>query len=170
MLLASQSSSRSHCRIVRFLQPSRHHDRGAASSAAAIGEGHAIGRRFVGHTEAIFANSYWRLRALGIESYFTRLYTLEGKDAIHISPHSRWIDPPDGFAVVVPRNERKPNPRLLMDICEREGARPTSTYYLGDSLVRDVAMAKLAGVTAIWARYGTKYDPEYWTYLVKVTH
>jgi hypothetical protein len=38
------------------------------------------------------------------------------------------------------------------------------------SLVRDVAMAKLAGVTAIWARYGTKYDPEYWTYLVKVTH
>jgi FMN phosphatase YigB (HAD superfamily) len=57
-----------------------------------------------------------------------------------------------------------------MDICEREGAEPTSTYYLGDSLVRDVAMAKQAGVTAIWARYGTKYDPEYWTYLVKVTH
>src|ERR1700730_3880230 len=39
------------------------------------------------------------------------LYTLEDKDAIHISPDSRWIDPPDGLAIVVPRNERKPNSR-----------------------------------------------------------
>jgi phosphoglycolate phosphatase len=31
-------------------------------------------------------------------------------------------------------------------------------------------MAKQAGVTAIWARYGTKYDPACWTYLVKITH
>jgi len=37
-------------------------------------------------------------------------------------------------------------------------------------LVRDVAMAKQAGVTAIWARYGTKYDLDHWAYLVKVTH
>ena len=44
------------------------------------------------------------------------------------------------------------------------------TYYLGDSLVRDIAMAKQAGVTAIWARYGTEYDPKHWQYLVKVTH
>jgi phosphoglycolate phosphatase len=50
--------------------------------------------KIVGHTEAIFANSYWRLRALGIEGYFSRLYTLEGKDSIHISPDSRWTDPP----------------------------------------------------------------------------
>lgn len=126
--------------------------------------------KIVGHTEAIVANSYWRLRALGIESCFSRLYTLEGRDAIHISPYSRWIDPPKGFITVVPRDERKPNPRLLLDICQHEGAEPTSTYYLGDSLVRDVAMAKEAGVTAIWARYGTTYDPENWAYLVKITH
>lgn len=126
--------------------------------------------RIVAHTEAILANSYWRLRALGIESYFSRLYTLEGRDAVHVSPNSHWTDPPEGFVTVVPRNERKPNPRLLVDICQHEGAEPTSAYYLGDSLVRDVAMAKRAGVTAIWARYGTKYDPECWTYLVKITH
>src|SRR3984893_18167829 len=83
-------------------------------------------------TRAIFANSYWRLRALGIESYFSRLYTLEGKDAIHISPDSSWIDPPAGFVTVVPRDERKPNPRLLVDICQHENAEPKSTYYLGD--------------------------------------
>jgi FMN phosphatase YigB (HAD superfamily) len=59
---------------------------------------------------------------------------------------------------------------LLADICRKECADIASTYYVGDSLVRDVAMAKQAGVTAIWARYGTIYDPEHWTYLVKVTH
>jgi FMN phosphatase YigB (HAD superfamily) len=120
------------------------------------------GVKIVGHTEAIFANSYWRLRALGIEGYFSRLYTLEGRGPIHISHDSRWIDPPEGFVTVVPREERKPNPRLLVDICQHEGIELSSTYYLGDSLVRDVAMAKRAGVTAIWARYGTKYDPECW--------
>jgi hypothetical protein len=31
-------------------------------------------------------------------------------------------------------------------------------------------MAKRAGVTAIWARYGTRYNLECWTYLVKITH
>jgi FMN phosphatase YigB (HAD superfamily) len=128
------------------------------------------GVKIVGHTEAILANSYWRLRTLGIDGYFSRLYTLEGRDAIHISSESRWIDPPAGFVTVVPRDERKPNPRLLLDICRHEGAEPSSTYYLGDSLVRDVAMAKEAGVAAIWARYGTRYDPDCWTYLVKVTH
>jgi phosphoglycolate phosphatase len=135
-----------------------------------LGELREAGVKIVGHTEAIVANSHWRLQALAIENYFSRLYTLEGKDAIHTSPNRRWIDPPKGFVVVVPREERKPNPRLLMDICQREGVDLTSTYYLGDSLVRDVAMAKQAGVTAIWARYGTKYDPDCWTYLVKITH
>jgi phosphoglycolate phosphatase len=71
---------------------------------------------------------------------------------------------------VLPREERKPNPRLLADICRKEGAEIDSTYYVGDSLVRDVAMAKQAKVTAIWAQYGTKYDPQHWQYLVKITH
>jgi phosphoglycolate phosphatase len=139
-------------------------------AAEALAELKRAGVKIVGHTEAILANSYWRLRALGIEGYFSRLYTLEGREAIHISPDTRWVDPPEGFVTVVPREERKPNPRLLADICQREGVEPTSTYYLGDSLVRDVAMAKQAGVTAVWARYGTRYDPACWVDLVKITH
>jgi phosphoglycolate phosphatase len=141
-----------------------------AGVAETLSELRGAGVKIVGHTEAIFANSYWRLRTLGLETYFNRLYTLEGKDAIHISSDSRWVDPPAGFVTVVPRDERKPNPRLLLDICNHEGADPSSAFYLGDSLVRDVAMAKEAGVTAIWARYGTKYDPDCWTFLVKITH
>jgi phosphoglycolate phosphatase len=135
-----------------------------------LAELQSSGVKIVGHTEAILANAYWRMRSLSIDRFFSRLYTLEGRDAIHIAPDSRWVDPPSGFVTVVPRQDRKPNPQLLTDICRKEGADFSSTYYVGDSLVRDVAMAKQAGVTAIWARYGTKYDPEHWRYLVKVTH
>jgi phosphoglycolate phosphatase len=164
--------------IIRKIDPALHRFNSTRKRTLALYQGAAetlseirkAGVKIVGHTEAILANSYWRLRALGIAGYFNRLYALEGKEAIHISADSRWTDPPEGFVVLVPREERKPNPRLLGDICRREGVDIASTCYLGDSLVRDVAMAKHAGVTAIWARYGTLYDPEYWKYLVKVTH
>lgn len=128
------------------------------------------GVTIVGHTEAILANAYWRIKTLGVDRYFRRLYTLQGMEAIYISEKSRWIDPPDGFVAILPREERKPNPRLLVDICRREGVEPANAYYLGDSLVRDIAMAQNAGVRSIWARYGTQYDQSYWSYLVKVTH
>jgi FMN phosphatase YigB (HAD superfamily) len=128
------------------------------------------GVKIVGHTEAILANAYWRVKTLGIDRYFSRLYTLQGMDAIHISDKSRWVDPPHDFVTVLPREERKPNPRLIADICRREGIELANTYYLGDSLVRDIAMANNAGVNSIWARYGTQYDPACWSYLVKVTH
>jgi len=164
--------------LVRRLDPALHRFNSTRKRTLVLYDGvqetlseiRASGVKIVGHTEAILANSYWRLRTLAIDGYFDRLYTLEGKDAIHVSPDSRWVDPPTEFVVVVPRDERKPNPRLLFDICRREGVEPTNAYYVGDSLVRDIAMAKDAGVTAIWARYGTKYDPEYWPYLVRVTH
>jgi phosphoglycolate phosphatase len=130
----------------------------------------AQGVMIVGHTEAILANSYWRLRSLKIDKYFSRLYTLEGKQAIHIGENARLLDPPPGFVTVVPLEERKPNPRLLADICKHEGVDLEAAYYIGDSIVRDISMANTAGVKSIWARYGTQYDPSCWTYLVKVTH
>jgi phosphoglycolate phosphatase-like HAD superfamily hydrolase len=71
---------------------------------------------------------------------------------------------------LVPRNERKPNPQLVLDICRREGVRSDNAWYVGDSLIRDVSMAKVAGVHAVWARYGTSYDPELWQSLVRITH
>jgi phosphoglycolate phosphatase len=138
--------------------------------AEVLREINAEGVRVVGHTEAMLANSYWRLRALEVDQYLSRLYTLEGTDAIHVSSNSKWVDPPSDFVTVLPRKERKPNPRLLSDICNREGFDISNTYYLGDSLVRDMSMAKSAGARAIWARFGTKYDPSDWAYLVKITH
>jgi phosphoglycolate phosphatase len=131
--------------------------------------GRGIG--IVGHTEAIAVNAMYRLRYLGIENLFARLYALHGEALDHPDvDRGRPLEAAPGFVRVVPRDERKPNPRLLLDICEREGVEPRDAWYVGDSLTRDISMAKDAGVVAVWAQYGTVYDRELWNILVRVTH
>lgn len=125
----------------------------------------------VGHTEAIAVNAYSRLKKLGVVQYFKHIYALEG----HLEPHpdpARYSsrNPPSGLISIVPSRERKPNPALLTDICRREGIPLNQAWYVGDSLTRDVSMAKSAGAKAVWARYGTNYDKKLWDILVRVTH
>jgi FMN phosphatase YigB (HAD superfamily) len=130
------------------------------------------GVTIIGHTEAMAVNAYHRLYLLGIVDRFARLYTLEGKTIAHPfpdRPHT-WAPPPPGLIRKLPLSERKPNPEVLRDICQREGFNVDECVYVGDSLTRDVSMAKRAGARAVWARYGTKYDPALWNILVAVTH
>jgi phosphoglycolate phosphatase len=125
----------------------------------------------VGHTEAMAVNAIHRLTILDVVGHFSRLYALEGRVPAH-PVHGTLFSPEAlaGFLEVVPRSERKPNPRLLLDICSRMGVAPAEACYVGDSLTRDVAMAKDAGVLSVWARYGTRFDKEHWGTLVRVTH
>jgi phosphoglycolate phosphatase-like HAD superfamily hydrolase len=131
----------------------------------------AAGITLVGHTESIAENALFRIDKLGLTEYFKHLYVLESDYLGHPDPEraSALIAPP-GLLRPVPRSQRKPNPELLRDICSREGIRPEDAYYVGDSLTRDMSMAKAAGVTAVWARYGTCYDRSLWSILVRVTH
>jgi phosphoglycolate phosphatase len=125
----------------------------------------------VGHTESIAENSLFRLQTLGVTEYFKHLYVLESDYCGHPDPErASALTPPPNLLRPVPRSERKPNPELLRDICRREEIRPEDAYYVGDSLTRDMSMAKAAGVTAVWARYGTRYDRDLWKILVRVTH
>ncbi|WNG25616.1 HAD family hydrolase [Cystobacter fuscus] len=126
----------------------------------------------IGHTEALAVNASFRLHKLGIDKYFHRLYALEA--AVPLLPPSpnrpaAQLHRPD-FVELVPRSERKPNPRLLAHICASEQVNPKDAWYVGDSLSRDIVMAQAAGVTSVWAEYGTRYDPGLWGTLVKITH
>jgi phosphoglycolate phosphatase len=66
--------------------------------------------------------------------------------------------------------QRKPDAEVLLEICAKENIHPSEAAYVGDSLSRDIFMAKLAGVTAIWAKYGTRLSPALYQKLVRVTH
>jgi phosphoglycolate phosphatase len=128
------------------------------------------GVTIIGHTEALPVNAFYRLTLLGILDRFSRIYTLEGHTVDHPFPERLRSFPSPELIRQLPRSERKPNPALLLDICEREGFSPQQCVYIGDSRTRDVAMAKAAGVTAVWAKYGTQYDPALWKQIVAVTH
>lgn len=124
----------------------------------------------VGHTEALVENANYRLQKLGILPFFGRVYALSRP----IPPHPFQTQPLhfqiSSAFVRVPPNERKPNPRLLADICAAEHIKIQDALYIGDSLTRDMAMARAAGVTAVWAKYGTMYNRASWDTLVRVTH
>jgi FMN phosphatase YigB (HAD superfamily) len=129
------------------------------------------GVTIVGHTESIKANAHYRLAKLGIVDRFRRLYVLDSGYLGHPDPErASEIRPPEGFVHVLPQASRKPNPEVLLEICAREGVAPEDAWYVGDSLTRDISMAKAAGVTSVWARYGTCYDSGLWDILVRVSH
>ncbi|MDP2314217.1 MAG: HAD family hydrolase [Pseudomonadota bacterium] len=133
-----------------------------------LGALRAQGHLIVGHTESIGPTARRRLRVLGIEQHFAGIYCLESALGPHPSP--TWQDKGGVPVHVVPRDERKPNPALLRDICASELARPEEAIYVGDSLTRDIWMARRAGVCAVWARYGRSYTEEDWDTVVRVSH
>jgi phosphoglycolate phosphatase len=131
----------------------------------------ARGITIVAHTEAVAVHAYYRLKRLDLVRYFQHIYALGGYLEPHPNPsRASELAPPPGLIKIIPKSKRKPNPHLLLDICHQEGVQPSHTYYIGDSLTRDVSMAKTAGVIAVWARYGTKFDRGLWNKIVRVTH
>lgn len=119
----------------------------------------------VAYTDARIPNSLYRVNRLGIDRFIVHLY----------APNARFPQSPDQDAKpdllrVLPEDDKKPNPRTLLDICRDLGVAPQQTLYVGDSLTRDIFMANRAGIRSAWARYGTLVDPSLWEQLVRVSH
>ncbi len=72
----------------------------------------------------------------------------------------------------IPAGERKPNPKILLDIIGDEGIGTTRerTVYVGDSLMKDISMAQDADVIDVYAKYGSAQDTEAYQLLRRVTH
>jgi FMN phosphatase YigB (HAD superfamily) len=72
--------------------------------------------------------------------------------------------------VELSHHQAKPNPSVLLEICSNEGVAAEQTAYVGDSVARDILMAKRARVFSIWAAYGAWHDPKMYADLVRVSH
>lgn len=128
----------------------------------------AMGVLVVGHTEAPANHAVARLCALGLEHAFVALLAAPPApdDPTTFEPDPRSLP----FVVrSLEPNERKPNPAVLLELCDRTGVPPSAALYVGDSLARDVRMAKDAGLWTAWARYGTRHDPRDWQRVVDVS-
>ncbi len=127
----------------------------------------------VAHTESNLYAVVDRLTRLELTAYFRRIYCRLRANSEHprTNADSRWLDRfPMQKVVELSYHQRKPDPNVLLEICHDERIPPHDSAYVGDSMARDILMAKKADVFAIWAKYGTSHATEYYQRLVRVTH
>lgn len=126
----------------------------------------------VAHTESRFFAVAYRMRTLGLTKYFSRVYCRQRPENSLVSYEraGSFIDNfPDRNVVELSMHQRKPDPSVLVEIQRDIGVNASQCTYIGDSLTRDVLMAKEASVYAIWAKYGTNHDPAAYQKLVRVS-
>lgn len=135
------------------------------------------GTRIVAYTESMAFYSAYRLKRFGLDGVIDVLFS----PADHDHPAGVSLDklrrlPDDFYELQVtqirhtPPGELKPNPRVLGDIIKEVGASLDRVAYVGDSLFKDVAMARDIGVMDIHAKYGeSQRKPEY-SLLQNVSH
>ena len=129
--------------------------------------------KIVAHTESKLYGVVDRLSRLDLFRYFSRVYCRERSQSRHPSPKSAsdWLARmPAEKIVELSHNQTKPDPTVLLEICSREGADREAVAYIGDSIARDILMAKRANVPSIWAKYGARHAPGLYEKLVRVSH
>ncbi len=127
----------------------------------------------VAHTESNLYAVVDRLTRLDLTEKFSRIYCRERARSEHPNPSSAvssLSNFPLSWVTELSHHQRKPNPEVLLEICNDERIPPEQTAYVGDSLARDILMAKMAGVYSIWAKYGVVHQSEQYQKLVRITH
>ena len=131
------------------------------------------GITLIAHSEAKYHAIVDRLSRLDLFDYFDRVYCRERSASSHPQPETAKAriegDQLDKI-VELQHHQRKPSPEVLLEICSREGALPKQSAFVGDSMSKDMAMAKDANLYAIWAKYGANVSGEQYKQLVRVSH
>lgn len=127
----------------------------------------------VAHTESRLYAVIDRLERLDLTKFFARIYCRERGQTGH--PNHKPVSGsfenfPMNQVIELSHHQRKPNASVLLEICSNEEVDPKDTAYIGDSMARDILMARDAGVFSIWAEYGTKHDTDEYEKLVRITH
>lgn len=71
---------------------------------------------------------------------------------------------------ILPEGLRKPSPIVLDWLLERIAVHREEVVYAGDSLLKDIPMAKEAGVYDCWTAYGAEYSPVDMATLIRLTN
>ena len=135
------------------------------------------GTKIVAYTESMGFYSAYRLKRFGLDGVIDVLFSPEDHDKPDGVSVEKMRRLPDEFYELqvtevrhTPPGELKPNPRVLLDIIKTVGATADRCAYIGDSLFKDVAMARDVGVFDIHAQYGeSQRRPEY-SLLQRVSH
>jgi FMN phosphatase YigB (HAD superfamily) len=129
------------------------------------------------YTESLGYYTNFRVRRLELEALVDFVYSPPDHElpTTHQSGRNGFLE--SGLETTlkekhrfVPEGVVKPNPEVLLDIVREIGRVASECIYLGDSKMKDVAMAQDAGVTDVLAGYGAVQHQEEYDLLRQVSH
>jgi FMN phosphatase YigB (HAD superfamily) len=113
------------------------------------------------YTDSLAFYTTDRIKRLGLEGLIDFLYSPPDHE-IPSSITSHTMQDKYQFKTIEHRflreGEQKPNPEVLRDIVASIGRPIRECVYIGDSLIKDIAMAQDAGITDVLAKYGRVQD------------
>jgi FMN phosphatase YigB (HAD superfamily) len=137
----------------------------------------ATGVPVVAYTESLSFYSSSRIRTLGLDGVIDILYSSPDHDFPRgITPADLRSRPDEEYALRktehrhVPSGVLKPDPSILKEIMTSVGVEPARTVYVGDSLMKDVAMAQAVGAIDVLAAYGAADHNAGYELLRRVSH
>lgn len=129
------------------------------------------------YTESLGFYSSWRLRELQLDGVVDYLYSPPDHDFPDgVTPDTLRSRSPETYELKetkhreTPRGVLKPGVEILQRILLETGALASETLYVGDSLMKDVAMAQDVGVFDALAEYGAVHDRAAYSLLQQVSH
>ena len=131
----------------------------------------------VGYTESKAFYSNYRMRKLELDGLIDYLYSppdhkipgsLNRQDIRKYSEDTYEFNYTEHR--FTPEHELKPSVDVLNSIIADLAVSPNECVYIGDSLMKDIAMAKAVGVLDVHAEYGKAQDREAYELLKEVTH
>ncbi|MGY3614850.1 HAD family hydrolase [Bradyrhizobium sp. USDA 10063] len=128
--------------------------------------------KLVAFTDSSYFAALRRIRQLELANSFRHIFC-RARSKSSLADRQFVADPEDSLHAItieLPADEAKPDPRVLLDIARTERIAISSIAYIGDSISRDILMAKKAGCVAIWAKYGVRRDREMYEQLVRISH
>jgi len=135
------------------------------------------GKTLVVFTESQTFYTVMRFKKFKLEGLIDFLFTSED----HENPHDSYLKkvrahPPEYYEIQktmhrsIGKGRLKPDPQILNQIVGEVGATVATSIYVGDSLYKDIGMAKEAGVFGAWARYGESREQPGYDFLREVSH
>lgn len=126
--------------------------------------------RLVAFTDSSYFAALRRIRQLDLVSMFQHIFCRAKSGDEPPFPVREPDDNLNEITTELPADETKPDPRVLFEIAKNENTVTSSTAYIGDSISRDVLMARKAGCFAIWAKYGVHRDKPMYDKLIRISH
>jgi len=119
----------------------------------------------------------WRIKWTGLDGLIDVLYTSPDHDFPEgVTVEDIRVRPPHEYGLKqtehreVPNGTLKPDPSILEQILGDYAVQPSEAVYVGDSLMKDVAMAQDVGVLDVQATYGIAQNRDGYNLLQRVSH